>query len=495
MTWNLNLPYCDDLPTKPNPKLGKVLVTGASGYVGGRLVSELTERGYDVRVMVRVNSPEHKDRWPKSEIVVADAFSLSSLKRALEGISVAYYLIHSLLLGCKEFENADTKAASNFREAAEFNNIKRIIYLGGLGDIRTELSDHLKSRIMVSDEFSRSSIPVTVLRAAVIVGSGSASFEIVKDLVKNIPVFFVPKWARTKCQPISIRDTIKYLVGVLEIEKTSGESFDIGGSKRLSYKEMMKVFAAILNKKVLFINVFFSNYNFFSYMANLFTPVPAKLIKVLFESGGSEVVCKNSKIKEYLNFTPLSYSEAIVFALDREDQDRIRTTWSDAYPPAHDLAVKLTEVYPTYYNSSYSLVTKKSESAIYNSFCKIGGKDGWFHSNWIWRLRGLLDTLLMGVGSARKRRSKSTLRINDVIGFWRIEDLKQNKRLLLRAEMILPGKGWLEFLVANKKGENKLSVTAYFQHKNFFGRVYWYTFLPFHIFIFEGLIKQIERRS
>jgi uncharacterized protein YbjT (DUF2867 family) len=232
--------YCRDLPSTPIASLGKVLVTGASGYIGGRLVPELLARGYHVRVMVRAPSPAYKERWPGVEIVTADALELNQLRIALRDIDTAYYLIHSLLLGQKEFAAADVQAAIHFRLAAEENQVKRIIYLGGLGDTQTKLSPHLQSRIQVAEELRKGKIPITVLRAAIIIGSGSASYEIIQNLLRKLPIIFIPRRGMTRCQPIAIRDVIKYLVGVLEVPETAGKSFDIGGEEVLSYYEMLK---------------------------------------------------------------------------------------------------------------------------------------------------------------------------------------------------------------------------------------------------------------
>jgi uncharacterized protein YbjT (DUF2867 family) len=488
--------FCDDLPTAPRPELGKILVTGATGYIGGRLVPELLARGYQVRVMVRTASPELKQRWPKVEIVVADALELDSLKTALEGVHAGYYLIHSLHLGREEFESTDTQAAENFRTAAEEKKVRRIIYLGGLGDIKSPLSPHLRSRMKVAQELNRGTVPTTNLRAAIIIGSGSASYEIIEHLVKNLPILFVPSWARTKCQPIAVRDVIKYLVGVLEKPETSGRSYDIGGTDILTYKEMMKILAGLLGKRRFFIPVPFSNLAFFAYFASLVTPVPAAITWCLMEGITNEVICQHDDIKRILPFQPFTYKESLLRAMSREEQDNVRTRWSDAYPPAHELAMKLHEVQgQVRYTSSYSLVTEKSAASLFGSICKIGGKEGWFDSNWMWWLRGAIDRILMGVGSSRGRRSSSSLRINDVIDFWRVEDLKRDALLLLRAEMKLPGKAWLEFGIDRQADKNRLAVHAYYQPRGWFGKPYWYMFLPFHLFIFHDLIKQIERKS
>jgi len=488
--------FCEDLPTIPHQDNRIILVTGATGYIGGRLLPELLARNYKVRIMVRRFSSEYQKRWPNVEIVTGDALDLESLVNAMKGVHTAYYLIHSLQLGHKKFETTDIQAATNFRIAAENQGLKRIIYLGGLGDPDSRLSPHLKNRILVGDKLSSGNIPVTCLQAGMIIGSGSASFEILKNLVENSPVFFIPRWAKTRSQPISIRGVIKYLVGVIEIDETAGKNFDIGGTDILTYDEKLKVLAELLGKKRYFFPGLFSSTALYAYIASLITPVPGPITKVLVEGCRNEVVCKDERIKKYLDIETLSFKDAILRALSREERDMISTRWSDAYPPAHDLAIKLHELnYSPRYSSSYIILSHKDPGSIFRSFCKVGGKNGWFQNNWMWRMRGSLDRLLMGVGTARGRRSSSSLRIHDVIDFWRVENIIENKLLLLRAEMKVPGMAWLEFNVDQGVGINKFSVNAYFQPKGLKGRLYWYNFLPFHTIIFKNLLKQIERRS
>jgi uncharacterized protein YbjT (DUF2867 family) len=487
--------YCQDLPSTPLAGMGKVLVTGASGYIGGRLVPELLARAYSVRVMFRAPSPVYKEQWPGVEIVTADALELTQLRTALKDVDTAYYLIHSLLLGQRGFAAADIQAAIQFRLAAEENQVRRIIYLGGLGDTQTELSPHLQSRIQVAEELKKGKVPVTVLRAAIIIGSGSASYEIVQNLVRKLPVIFIPRWAKTRCQPIAIRDVIRYLVGVLEIPETAGKSFDIGGNDILTYYEMLKIRADLLNKKRFFLP-FFSFLPIYTYLGGLITSVPAPITRSLMKGLKNEVICQNNDIRRYLPFKPLTYKEAIIRAMNREEQDQIYSRWSDAYPPAHELALKLHELKRSPpYSSTYSLVTAKTAPSLFQCLCRVGGKEGWFSNNWLWWLRGAIDKILLGVGTSRGRRSQKTLKINDVIDFWRVEDLQRNKRLLLRAEMKMPGKAWLEFQVQDEGPQRRLSINAYFYTQSLGGRLYWYFFLPLHRFIFKGLIKQIEKRS
>jgi uncharacterized protein YbjT (DUF2867 family) len=489
--------FCKDLPTTPLPETGKVLVTGGTGYIGGRLIPELLQRGYQVRIMIRAPFPGYVTNWPGAEVVVADALVPESLDQALEGIHTAYYLIHSLLLGLRRFEAADIRAAENFRKSAEKNHLRHIIYLGGLGDVNASLSTHLENRNLVALELSKGPVPVTVLRAGMIIGSGSASYEILVNLVKNTPVFFIPRWAKTKSQPIAIRDVIKYLVGIMEIgEPENNRFFDIGGTTIIRYDEKLKELARLLHKKRYFFPALFTNPAIYGYLAGLLTPVPAPITKVLVEGCMNEVICQNDDIQRLIPFKPLSFREALEKALTLVENDQVYTRWSDSYPYAHELRKRLHQMAPPpRFTSAYCKLTRKSAHMLFESFCLIGGKSGWFHSNWMWRLRGLADRIMMGVGSSRGRRSASGLRVNDVIDFFRVENIIQDKQLLLRAEMKVPGEAWLEFDIQDYEGLNKLTINAYFQPRGFWGYLYWYFLLPFHFYIFEDLIEEIEKRA
>ena len=286
---------------------------------------ELIARGYKVRIIVRKTSPVYKTIWPEVEVTVADALNKEQLKTALDGIDTAYYLIHSLSLGPKGFKVADIRAAANFRKIAEEKHVKRIIYLGGLGDVRSSLSSHLRNRIAVAQELKKGRVAVTVLRAAIIIGAGSAPYEIIQHLVKAVPVLAIPGWAKTKCQPIAICDVIKYLVGVLEIPETSGKSFDIGGRDILTYEMMLKTLAVLLNRKMLFVPFAFSNIRFYAYCASILTPVPKPIIRCLMEGLKNDVICLDESIKSFLPFEPISYRDALVKAISIGEQNREKT--------------------------------------------------------------------------------------------------------------------------------------------------------------------------
>ncbi|MDB4303601.1 SDR family oxidoreductase, partial [Desulfosarcina sp.] len=458
-------------------------------------IPELLARNYRVRILVRNFSPEYLEIWPEVEIVIGDALNEESLLDALKDVHTAYYLIHSLILGHKKFEEVDLKAATNFRIAAEKRNIKRIIYLGGLGDVKTNLSKHLENRIKVAEKLSSGKIPVTILRAGMIIGSGSASFEILKNLVNNTPVFFIPKWARTRSQPISIRGVIKYLVGVMEMDETSGKNFDIGGPDILTYVDKLKVLSGLLGKKRYFIPGFNISPSVYAFFVSLLTQVASPITKVLVVGCKNEVVCQNNNIKKYLDIDLLSFEDALKRALSNEEMDLVSTRWSDAYPPAHNLALKLYELdrSPRYRNSN-NILTNKEPSLIFKSFCMVGGKTGWFHNCWRFRTLGALNRLFMGDGAVRGRRSLTSLRINDVIDFWRVENIIENKLLLLRAEMKISGMMWLEFNIGESIGMNKFSANIYFEPKGKIGVIYWYISLPLLSIIFRKLLKRIERK-
>ena len=497
MSWEKSDLLCSDLSTTPRHDLGTVLVTGATGYIGGRLVPELLARGYTVRVMARVDTGECERRWPEAETVVADALYKEQLEKAVEGVDTAFYLIHPSFIGYKKYRETDLIAARNFREVASKAGIRRIIFLGTIID-QDSLKDTIQSKIIkIPSELYRGTVPLTNIRVAMIIGSGSAFYELVKYLVSRSPIILIPPWAKNKVQPISIRSLMHVLVGTLETEETAGKSFDICGDEMLTYEDMFRIYSEMLGKRKIYVKTFFNNLRLFSYFASLLTPLPESVIRSMIVRGRFEMICNNNADNLRNLYTPIKFRDSVLRAMSREERDAVHTRWSDEYPREHELAVKLNELSkPPRFISTYVRMTEESKKDLFRSFCKIGGDKGWLHSNWMWRLRGLLDRLLLGVGISRGRRSSSSLRLNDVIDFWRVEEIIDNQKLLLRAEMKLPGLAWLEFNIkGGDNGQRKLSVTAYYASKGIFGLIYWYIFLPFHHIIFTNLLKQIEIKA
>lgn len=484
-----------EVPVQPLAAKRKVLVTGATAYIGGRLIPRLLAKGYDVRVMVRIFPNEYRRRWPNAEIVGADALNYDALVKALIGVHTAYYLLQSLLVRPKEDEPAHRQAAINFRKAAEAAGVQRIIFLGQLGEAQDDPTPGSDNGRTVVQELTCGKVPTTVLRTAFMIGSGSATYELLTYLVKNLPVIPVPRWARSPCQPISVHDLIECLVGVLENDATTGKAFELGGKEVLTYEEMLRVQARLLGRKRYFPPSPISSTNVLAYLSSLATPVTASVIRTLMQWAKAGMVCANNDIRSFVPIPFQSFEDAFLKAKSQEELDAVHTRWSDAYPLACELAIRLDELEePPRYVCSYSLPSQKGRSALFQSVCRIGGKQGWFNSNWMWRVRGVFDRLILGVGTARGRRSESELRLHDVIDFWRVEKLEPGYLLRLRAEMKVPGKAWLEFVIRGEDRENRLIVTAYFQPHGLAGTIYWYAFLPSHYFIFNDMIRQIESR-
>jgi uncharacterized protein YbjT (DUF2867 family) len=391
----------------------------------------------------------------------------------LNGVRVAYYLIHSMMLGPRSFSNSDLQAAHNFTQAAQAAGLERIIYLGGLGERQTDLSEHLRNRIEVAETLRRGKVPVTILRAAIILGSGSASYEIMQHLISVLPLIPIPKWANSRCQPIAVRDVMKYLIGAIEVPATTGNEFDIGGVEIMSYKQMLDRLARLLNRRIPLVRSPLSNPRIYGYLVSLLTPVPAPIVNCLMESLRNDVVCQDERIRSFLPFKTMSFEEAIKAAIAKLQMDTVETRWSDAYPPGYEDVPHLDELeHRPRFIATYSLVTTKLPEALFRSFCRVGGDNGWFRNNWMWRLRGFIDRMLMGVGDRRGRKHHSFVELGEVIDFWRVEDLSENQRLLLRAEMKIPGQAWLEFKIVPAVQKRGLVVCAYFAPRGFLGSFY-----------------------
>ncbi|MEE8440281.1 MAG: SDR family oxidoreductase [Spirochaetia bacterium] len=490
--------YGDALPTKPDPSVGTVLVTGASGYVGGRLVPELLHRGYRVRILVRSKAESYAKRWGDVEVVEGDARRPEVAGRALEGIHAAYYLIHALATGPAKLQQIETKVAHTFRVAAAKAGVANIIYLGDLGDSGKALSRHLASRLQVANELRAGPVPVTELRAAVIVGSGSASYEIISGLVMRVPLTQSSRFLTTLCQPIAIRDVIRYLIGVMETPTALGRRLDIGGPDILSYRSMIRRFAKIVHKKVRFFEFPWASPRIYSYIIGVLTPVPPTIARSLIEGLRDEAVCRNNDILEIINISPIRFDEAVMWAQRAVETDDVMTRWSGARPRDILQVVHFDELpRGPRYQDHYQKITDCAAKAVFQTITRVGGDSGWFNSNFLWAIRGAIDRLLFGVGLSRGRRSRGKLLVGDVIDFWRVEELVQERRLLLRAEMKVPGLAWLEFGVYpfDDGTRSVLSITAYFEPVGFWGHVYWWFFKPFHRFIFNDMLNEIARKS
>ncbi len=471
----------------------KILVTGASGYIGGRLVPALATRGYRVRAMARDPRKLARRGWKDVEVVAGDVFDKGSLRTAVEGIEVVYYLVHSMASSGNEFAGKDIIAARNLAQVCSESGVKRIIYLGGLGDPGTNLSKHLRSRLETGEALRTGSVPVTELRAAIIVGSGSASFEIIRDLTRRLPVMICPRWVNSKCEPISIRHVLAYLTGVLDEPRSVGEILEVGGGEILSYAEMMKQCAEVMGRKVYILVVPVLTPRLSSYWLNLVTSVPISIARPLVEGLRNDVVCRDHRIREWIPLEFMSYRESVRLALDKDQAGHLESRWTDATTSPQTEK----EPFPGQPLEDRRVVYIRADpERVFEVVERIGGNNGWYAGDWAWRLRGALDRLLGGVGLRRGRRDPDHLAVGDPVDFWRVEELIPGKFLSLRAEMRLPGVARLQFeAVPKEEGGCILYQTARFWPNGFIGRIYWYTLLPIHNLVFSGMVQAIADRA
>ncbi|MBT8387727.1 MAG: SDR family oxidoreductase [Ignavibacteria bacterium] len=483
------------LAISKNIKTKMILVTGATGYVGGRLVPRLQEQGYKVRCLAR-DASRLKGRWEDVDIVQGDVLNKDSLQNVFREIDTAYYLIHSMG-GEGEFSETDIRAAENFASAAKRQGVKRIIYLGGLGSYNEQLSKHLTSRIKTGDTLRKFGVSVTEFRAGVIVGSGSLSFEMIRYLTERLKFMITPKWVNTKTQPIAIRDVLHYLVDALTTMESKGEIIDVGGEDVLTYKDLMNIYAEVRGLKRYFIKVPVLTPKLSSHWIGLVTPLPSRIAKPLVDGLKNELICKSDKAKKMFNFTPISYKQAVEHALQRNKEGTTKTVWFSAY--SSGIKDKATPVHLT---QKEGMIIEKRETLVnanlestFEAFTSLGGKNGWY-ANFLWGIRGYIDLLFGGVGLRRGRRSETELLPGDPLDFWRVEAIEKNKLLRLHAEMKLPGEAWLQFEVENA-GMNRstLTQTAFFEPKGLLGLLYWYPIYPLHGIIFGGMIKAIKRAA
>ncbi len=468
----------------------KVLLTGANGYIGRRLKQTLLNEDVSLRLLVR--NPKSLDPDLELEVAQGDTFDIPSLELALEGVDVAYYLIHSLQ--DKDYKNLDKRSAQNFLDAAIKQGVKRIIYLGGLG-VKEEASEHLLSRIETGEILSSrpDKIETIWIRAGVIIGSGSASFEIIRHLTEKLPVMVTPKWVNTLAQPIGVDDVIHYLNDSKDLIIDNNLVVDIG-SEKMTYKEMMLGCAKALGLRRWIVPLPVLTINLSSYWLNLFTPVPYIVARSLIEGLSSEVVVQNDNAKRYFShIKPIRFEEAVQKAIREMEENQVYSRWSDA-GGGGDRWERQYKGDP----SSAVLMDRQSidiggisKETVYRTFCSIGGKEGWFGYDWLWEIRGWMDKMIGGAGLNRGRRDSHHLRIGESVDFWRVEDLNPNERLLLYAQMKVPGKAWLEFKIEG----DQLVQTAYFYPRGLLGRLYWYILIPIHYLVFGNMIRSILKKA
>jgi uncharacterized protein YbjT (DUF2867 family) len=472
----------------------RILLTGVTGYIGKRLLPVLVEQGHQVICCVRdakrVNLPQYLSE--KIEIIEVDFSNSSTLHNIPQNIDAAYYLIHSMS-SSKAFTDMEEQCAANFRDTMEHTGIQQVTYLSGIIN-EQRLSTHLSSRKQVETTLKSAHYNLTVLRAGIIIGSGSASFEIMRDLVEKLPIMITPKWLNTKCQPIGIADVVKILGLVLMNQATYNKNFDIGGPDILTYKQMLLGYAKTRGIKRYIYTVPVMTPKLSSYWLYFITSTSYNLATALVDSMKIEVVCRNSDINSLLNIQPCSYIEAIERTLAVVDDNQTTSSWKDAFSSSN-LSFKISDYInvPTYgcFKDVQQYKTDDVEQCK-NNIWAIGGDNGWYYTNWLWQLRGFIDRLNGGVGLRRGRTNPLQINTGDAIDFWRV--LYANKtegRLLLFAEMKLPGEAWLEFKIV----DHTLIQTATFRPKGLWGRAYWYMVMPLHNIIFGGMAKQIAQKG
>ncbi len=468
----------------------KILLTGSTGYIGRRLKQKLlNDENIELKLLVR-NKKSISSVDKNVEIIEGDTFDKESLREALKDVEVAYYLIHSL--SNENYKDLDKTSAQNFLDVANECGVKRIIYLGGLGVKDENTSEHLLSRIETGEILSSNKNVQTIwVRAGVIIGSGSASFEIIRNLTEKLPVMTTPKWVDTKAQPIAVNDVLSYLHDALYLDMKENLIVDIG-SEQLSYKNMMLKTAKALGLKRYLITLPFMSINLSSYWLNLFTPVPFTVAKALIEGLKSEVVIQNDNAKKYFpNIVPISYEDAVRNAIKEIENNQVISRWNDKGDGVWEKNAQNDISKAVFIDRKEMDISDLDASKVYQVFIGIGGVNGWFDFDFLWELRGIIDKLIGGVGLKRGRRSQCDLRISDCLDFWKVVDLQKDERLLLYAQMKLPGSAWLEFKIK----DNKLIQSAYFYPKGVFGRLYWYALVPLHYFVFNNMIKSIIKKA
>lgn len=477
--------------------LPPVLVAGATGYVGGRLVARLLAAGHRVRCLARSPQKLAARPWasdPRVEIVQADLADPDSTAPAMRGCGPAYYLVHAMASTGSHYAEQDRWMAAVFATAAGQADLTRIIYLGGLGETGRGLSEHLSSRREVESVLASGSVPVTVLRAAMIVGAGSASFEILRYLVERLPIMVTPSWVSTECQPIAIDNVLAYLVACLSTPATVGSTLDIGGADVLTYRAMMDLMAEALglgHRVVIPVPVLTPRLS--SLWIHVVTPVSHRIARPLAEGLRNRVVCRDDRAARLMPQPLLSTREAIRLALSQERLHEVETVWSDAGPVAGDPDWAGGKVF----EERRETPVAASADTVYRAVCRLGGRHGWYGADWLWAVRGALDHLIGGPGLRRGRRHPERLGYGDAVDFWRVSAVEPDRRLALRAEMRLPGEAMLEFAITPdaEPGQSRLVQTARFRPRGLLGLAYWYAVLPLHGIVFGRTLEGIRRTA
>jgi uncharacterized protein YbjT (DUF2867 family) len=470
-----------------------VLVTGATGYIGGRLVPALEASGVRLRCLARHPEALESRVAPATEVVPGDLFDAASLDRAQAGIDVAYYLVHSM--GAHgDYLEKDRVAARNFGDAARRAKVRRIVYLGGLAAGDAPLSKHLRSRIETGNVLRQSGVPVVEFRASVVVGSGSLSFELIRALVERLPVMICPRWVSTLAQPIGIDDLLAYLVAAIELPDSDSRTFEIGGADQASYGDLMREYARQRGLKRLMISVPLLTPHLSSLWLGLVTPVYARVGRELIEGLRNRSVVTDPAALAVFTIRPVGLPEAIACATRHEDLGFAVTRWSDARSSGGE-SRSIGATSGTQFVDARRIHVAVGADRAFAPISQIGGVSGWYYATWLWRLRGAIDLMMGGVGMRRGRRHPDVPSVGDTFDFWRVEQYEPGRRLRLAAEMKLPGRAWLEFNVVPDAGGAFVHQTAVFDPAGLPGLIYWYLLLPVHAVVFGGLLRAIARRA
>jgi uncharacterized protein YbjT (DUF2867 family) len=469
----------------------KILLTGATGYIGKRLLPILVSQGHEIICCVRDKNRFYapKEFLNNIKIIEVDFLKIETLTAIPDDIDAAYYLIHSMSSSADNYDVLEKKSAENFVERLNQSRVKQVIYLSGIVNDKS-LSKHLSSRKQVEDVLNTGNFATTTLRAGIIVGSGSASFEIIRDLVNKLPIMITPKWLNTKCQPIAIPDVLEFLSKSLLNHATYGNSFDIGGPDILTYKEMLLGFAKAKKLKRHIYTVPIMTPKLSSYWLYFVTSTSYRLASSLVSSMKVEVICKDNRINELLGVKPMSYENALARALLKVEEDKVASSWKDSLVSGR-FSSNISEFLKVPKKDCFIDRRKKeieNRAFTIERIWSIGGETGWYYGDWLWSLRGFIDQLFGGVGSRRGRTNKHEIHSGDALDFWRVLYAnKEEGKLILYAEMKLPGEAWLEFKIIN----NTLYQSATFRPQGIWGKLYWYSVLPFHGFIFQGMIDRL----